>query len=36
VEGLEAELERVRAALADAEDVLRHRVFGLQSSAPVN
>jgi hypothetical protein len=36
VEGLEAELERVRAALADAEDVLKHRVIGLQPSAPAN
>lgn len=36
VEVLEAELERVRAALADAEDVLKHRVIGLQPSAPAN
>ena len=36
VEGLEAWLERVRAALADAEDVLRRRVIGLQPSAPAN
>ncbi|WP_081238649.1 hypothetical protein [Streptomyces viridosporus] len=30
VEELEAELERVRAALAEAEEVLRHRVIGLE------
>ncbi|MFG3012242.1 hypothetical protein ACGFZB_17635 [Streptomyces cinerochromogenes] len=30
VEDLEAELERVRAALADAEEVLRRRVIGLE------
>ncbi|MFF3325769.1 hypothetical protein [Streptomyces sp. NPDC002889] len=30
VEQLEAELERVRAALADAEEVLRRRVIGLE------
>ncbi|WP_051744781.1 hypothetical protein [Streptomyces yerevanensis] len=30
VEELEAELERVRAALADAEEVLRRRVIGLE------
>ncbi|WP_051815033.1 hypothetical protein RFN58_28845 [Streptomyces iakyrus] len=30
VEELEAELERVRAALTDAEEVLRHRVIGLE------
>jgi hypothetical protein len=30
VEELEAELERVQADLADAEEVLRHRVIGLE------
>ncbi|MGW1283323.1 hypothetical protein ACWD4N_06315 [Streptomyces sp. NPDC002586] len=30
VEDLEAELERVRAALAEAEEVLRRRVIGLE------
>ncbi|MFF7312603.1 hypothetical protein [Streptomyces sp. NPDC008137] len=30
VEDLEAELERVRAALADVEEVLRRRVIGLE------
>lgn len=30
VEELEAELERVRAALADAEEMLRRRVIGLE------
>lgn len=30
VEELEAELERVRAALAEAEEVLRRRVIGLE------
>ncbi len=30
VEELEAELERVRADLADAEEVLRHRAIGLE------
>ncbi|MGA5033376.1 hypothetical protein ACPB8P_22790 [Streptomyces cellulosae] len=30
VEELEAELERVRAALAEAEEMLRHRVIGLE------
>jgi hypothetical protein len=30
VEDLEAELERVRAALTEAEEVLRHRVIGLE------
>ncbi|MEU0683530.1 hypothetical protein [Streptomyces albogriseolus] len=30
VEELEAELERVQAALAEAEEVLRHRVIGLE------
>ncbi|MET9777479.1 hypothetical protein ABZ023_25015 [Streptomyces sp. NPDC006367] len=30
VEELEAELERVRSALAEAEEVLRHRVIGLE------
>ncbi|MGV9255788.1 hypothetical protein [Streptomyces sp. NPDC003697] len=30
VEELEAELERVRAALSDAEEVLRRRVIGLE------
>jgi hypothetical protein len=30
VEELEAELERVRAALTDAEEVLRRRVIGLE------
>src|SRR5690348_7706141 len=33
VEELEAELERVRAALAEAEDVLRRRVIGLEQRA---
>lgn len=30
VEELEAELEQLRAALADAEEVLRRRVIGLE------
>lgn len=30
VEKLEAELRRVRADLADAEEVLRHRAIGLE------
>jgi hypothetical protein len=30
VEELEAELEQLRAALAEAEEVLRHRVIGLE------
>lgn len=30
VEGLQAEFERVRAALAEAEEVLQHRVIGLE------
>src|SRR5687767_6550443 len=30
VEGLRAEFERVRAALAEAEEVLQHRVIGLE------
>ncbi|EFE68683.1 conserved hypothetical protein [Streptomyces viridosporus ATCC 14672] len=30
VEDLEAELERVRAALTEAEEVLRRRVIGLE------
>lgn len=35
VEELEAELERVRAALAEAEEVLRHRVIGLEQCREV-
>jgi hypothetical protein len=34
-EELEAELERVRAALAEAEEVLRHRVIGLEQCLEV-
>lgn len=36
VKQLEAELERVRAALADAEEVHRHRVIGLEQYRRVN
>lgn len=35
VEELEAELERVRPALAEAEEVLRHRVIGLEQCLEV-